>query len=187
MQCLKVVHRNVPRQIEIEADATWFLQVGTVVEWVENADKWIAGFLGKFEEGVYNVVSDAWCTKLQDRSRMQTSERIRVSEKEGKKIKLRVLSHLRARWAAAENESSHGGVRPAVVGPSTLRFPHLVLVSRKSLRVSYLIEVEVLEYKAAKLSSLIPYAGEDHHVPFAASEADSSVVQERVGQVVPQG
>jgi hypothetical protein len=23
---------------------------------VENADKWIAGFLGKFEEGVYNVV-----------------------------------------------------------------------------------------------------------------------------------
>lgn len=41
------------------ADTCCLLQVGTVVEWVENADKWIAGFLGKFEEGVYNVVSGA--------------------------------------------------------------------------------------------------------------------------------
>lgn len=26
-------------------------------EWVENADRWVAGFLGKFEEGCHSMVS----------------------------------------------------------------------------------------------------------------------------------
>jgi choline-phosphate cytidylyltransferase len=31
------------------------------VEWMENADRWIVGFLGKFEEGCHMMVSNPQC------------------------------------------------------------------------------------------------------------------------------
>eukprot|EP00243_Klebsormidium_subtile_P009256 TRINITY_DN4589_c0_g1_i1.p1 TRINITY_DN4589_c0_g1~~TRINITY_DN4589_c0_g1_i1.p1 ORF type:complete len:396 (-),score=106.62 TRINITY_DN4589_c0_g1_i1:554-1741(-) len=49
--------------------------VGTVVEWVENADKWIAGFLGKFEEGVYNVEKIITYPLLRPRLTRQSSKK----------------------------------------------------------------------------------------------------------------
>lgn len=45
----------------------WILQIQTVAktagmhrnEWVENADRWVAGFLEMFEEGCHKMVSYA--------------------------------------------------------------------------------------------------------------------------------
>lgn len=168
------------------------LQVGTVVEWVENADKWIAGFLGKFEEGVYNVVSGT--LHLADwtyfKILMLKLPRCEIRMSEGRRFEDDLFCVLADELGAVlvdypcEDVIGH-------VFQSVLRFTSYILsdlTDSPSDPLFAFLSAEGCASKVARQNSLVPYAGEDHHVPFTASEADSAVGQEgQFRKVVTKG
>ncbi|RWW40961.1 hypothetical protein BHE74_00053592, partial [Ensete ventricosum] len=47
-------------------------------EWVENADRWVAGFLGKFEEGCH-IMETAIKDRIQERLKRQSSKEMNAN------------------------------------------------------------------------------------------------------------